>query len=89
MSDASIRTQHARLAAHERWARHDPVEGTAKARARFMASFLEKVDAESPGLPDEERLRRAEHLKKAHYTRLAMKSAEARRSNGRGGSAPS
>ncbi len=83
MSDASTRALHARLAAHEKWATHDPVKGTAAARAKFMASFLEKVDAECPGLPDEERLRRAEHLKKAHYTRLAMKSAEARKADRR------
>jgi hypothetical protein len=72
------RTLRARRAAHEKWAHTDPVEGTAKARAKFLASFLDEVD---PGrvLPEKERLRRAESARKAFYTQLAFLSAKARR----------
>jgi hypothetical protein len=71
-------SQRARIAAHSKWAKNDPVEGTAKARATFLQRFLDEVD---PGrtLPELERLRRAEHAKSAYFARLAFKSAKARR----------
>jgi hypothetical protein len=67
-----------RIGAHELHARHDPRETTANARATFLASFEAKVD---PGgsLPPAERARRAEHARKAHFARLALASARARR----------
>jgi hypothetical protein len=72
------RTQRARIAAHSKWAATDPVAGTAKARAAFLARFLDEVD---PGrvLPEAERLRRAEHAKSAYFARLAFASAKSRR----------
>jgi len=74
----SERELRARLAAHTKWAHTDPVEGTARARATFLASFLDEVDPERK-LPEGERLRRAENARSAHFTRLAYLSAKARR----------
>ena len=77
MSD-SIDVLRARLAAHAKWANADPVAGTAKARAAFLLKFIDQVDPDR-SLPEPERLRRAEHARKAYFTRLAMRSAVARR----------
>ena len=75
-SDARLR---ATIAAHERWARtSDRTAATAPARAALMAKFERQVDPEGM-LPHEERARRAEHARKAHFARLALKSARARR----------
>lgn len=76
---AGERRLRAQVAAHELHASHDSREITANARARFLQSFLDRVDEEHPGLSEPERLRRAEHLRKAHMARLALKSAQARR----------
>ncbi|WP_245612650.1 hypothetical protein [Actinotalea ferrariae] len=43
-----------------------------------MAKFERQVDPEGTLAPDE-RARRAEHARKAHFARLALKSARARR----------
>lgn len=61
----------AKIAAHESWA-HTPdrTARTQPGRAALDARFL----AEADGDPI-----RAEHLKKAHFARLALKSAQARR----------
>lgn len=72
------RRLRASLAAHEMHARHDPQEITAGARAGFLAKFLREVDATAPGLSEPERLRRAEHLLRAHMRRLALASSKAR-----------
>jgi hypothetical protein len=58
--------------------RNDPREITKAARAAFESKFEHDVDPEGV-LPVEERLRRAEMARKAHYTRLALASAQARR----------
>lgn len=73
----------ARLAAHERWARcPDPSAATAPARqaARKAAQdrFEREVDPDGT-LSPQERARRAESARKAYFTRLALKSAQARR----------
>jgi hypothetical protein len=61
----------ASLAAHESWANTvDRSARTAKARAARDARFLEQADGDPV---------RAEHLRKAHFKRLALKSAQARR----------
>jgi hypothetical protein len=72
------RSLRASIAAHEMHAKHDPHAITAKARAGFEARFLREVDEETPGLPDEERRRRAEHRMRAHMKRLALASSRAR-----------
>lgn len=74
----SERTLRARIAAHSRWAKEDPVAATAPARAGFEKRFLDEVDPDRV-LPEAERLRRAKHAKSAYFSRLALKSAQARR----------
>jgi hypothetical protein len=58
--------------------RYDSRELTKAARAAFESKFEREVDPDGI-LPLEERLRRAEMARKAHYARLALKSAQARR----------
>jgi len=67
-----------RLGAYTMLARHDPLEITRSAREAFRSKFEHDVDPDGV-LPLEERLRRAEMARKAHFTRLALKSAEVRR----------
>lgn len=43
-----------------------------------MAKFEEQADPNGE-LPADERARRAEHLRKAHFQRLALKSVQSRR----------
>ena len=76
------RSLRASIAAHTMHGRHDSREITASARHGFLAKFLTEVDAMTPGLPEPERVRRAEHLLRAHMQRLAMRSAKARRKAG-------
>ena len=75
------RTLRARLGAHMLHATHDPKETTAKARATFLGRFEDQVD---PGktLPPAERARRAEAAKRAYFTRLALRSSQARARRG-------
>lgn len=68
----------ARLAAHVLHASVDSREHTEPARRTFMARFEDQVDPDRV-LSPAERARRAEHAKKAYFTRLALKSAQARR----------
>jgi hypothetical protein len=75
------RTLQARLAAHSLHAQYDSRELTAKARAAspgqldYWMGVVDPDDTLDPG----ERSRRAEHARKAHFTRLALASAKARR----------
>jgi len=72
------RVLHARLAAHTLHSRYDSRELTAPARKAFLDRFEVEVDPDGV-LPEEERKRRAAHLRTAYFTRLALKSARARR----------
>ncbi len=83
MPSAEERTLSARIAAHSKWALYDPTEGTARARAAFMDRFALQADPEGK-LPAAERERRAEHLRKAYFTKLSLKSAKVRRAKKRG-----
>ena len=74
-SSESLSIQRARIAAYTRAAHYDGREVTAKARSTFLASFLAQVPDD---LPETERLRRADALRKAHFARLAYLSAKAR-----------
>ena len=74
--------QRGRLGAHAAHSRNDPRAMTAAARGAFLSSFERIADPDGV-LPDAERLRRAEHLKKAHFLRLAMKSAATRKARAR------
>ena len=76
-AQASLR---GRIGAYCLHATHDPRETTAKARAAFLAKFLDEVDPDCV-LPKSERLRRAACAKKAYFTRLALKSAKKRGMN--------
>ncbi len=67
------------IAAHERWSRCDDRHAaTAPARRAFDERFDRQVDPDGT-LPPAERALRAEHAKKAHFLRLALKSAQSRR----------
>lgn len=72
------RTMRARLAAHTLHAMVDSREHTEPARRAFMERFEDQVDPDRV-LSRAERRRRAEQAKKAYFTRLALKSAQARK----------
>ena len=74
----SERVLRARIGAYALHAKRDPRETTAAARHAFLSKFETEVDPEGI-LPSAERQRRAEAARKAHFTRLALKSAQARR----------
>lgn len=81
---AEERRTHARLAAYESWARtRDRKARTANARHAAMSRFEKQVDPHGE-LPPDERAKRAEAAKKAHYQRMALKSAQSRRRKGQG-----
>jgi hypothetical protein len=68
----------ARLGAHASWARtEDRTARMAPAWRASMARFDREVDPEGV-LPEDERARRAEHARKAYFTRLALLSSRAR-----------
>jgi len=74
----SQRSQQARRAAYSSWARTpDPAARTAPARQRFLARFELEVDPQGT-LPAAERLRRAEHAKRAYFSGLALRSSRVR-----------
>ncbi len=69
----------ARLAAHASWVRTaDPSARTEPARRALLDRFERQVDPDGVLSPDE-RARRAGHACKAYFTRLALRSAHARR----------
>lgn len=76
--DPSERSLRARLAAHTMHAKNDSRTTSAPGRAAFLSSFEQKVDPDGV-LPEIERKRRAEQLRRAHFARLALLSAQARR----------
>jgi hypothetical protein len=82
VSTNAERTLAGRIGAHQLHATHDPRETTRNARAAFLDRFEREVDPDGV-LEPRERTRRAGHARKAYFTRLALKSAQARRRNGR------
>ncbi|NEW49957.1 hypothetical protein GV792_07805 [Nocardia cyriacigeorgica] len=75
----SERALYGRLGAHESWSHtEDRAARTAPAREGFMDRFDRQVDPDRK-LTEAERARRAEHARKAYFTRLALKSVQARR----------
>lgn len=61
------------------WAHtEDRSKRTAKGRKAFLDKFERQVDPDETLTPAE-RAKRAEHARKAHFKRLALKSAQARR----------
>ena len=84
---SSERSLRAQIAAHESWARtEDRTARTAKARQAALNKFERQVDPDGILTPAE-RAKRAEHARKAHFKRLALKSAQARRRRTGGGAA--
>jgi hypothetical protein len=66
-----LRSLQGRIAAHESWARTENRSArTANARAAMWKKWLDEADGDPV---------RAEHLRKAFYGRMALKSAQARR----------
>lgn len=72
----------ASIGAHESWARTiDRTARTAPARKAFLDKFEVQVDPDGVLSPAERALR-AEHARKAHFQRMALKSARARKRRG-------
>ncbi|MDX3662373.1 hypothetical protein PV646_34145 [Streptomyces sp. ID05-26A] len=73
------RSLRARIAAHTSWANTaDPTARTAAARQASLDRFEKQVDPDGTMDPAE-RSRRAESAKKAHFLKMAARSAEVRR----------
>lgn len=71
MNTESERRLRSQIAAHESWAHtEDRAARTAPARRALDEKFLEQAGGDPV---------RAEHLRKAHFARLALLSASARR----------
>ncbi|WNI15539.1 hypothetical protein [Actinacidiphila sp. ITFR-21] len=78
--DPADRTLRARLGAHTQWANElDPVGRTAKARAAADDRFVKQAREKHPDATEEQIATTAEHLRKAHYVRMGLASAAARR----------
>jgi len=74
------RTLRAQLGAHAMWANTlDPASRTAKARSAANGRFEQQARAKHPDATDEQIARVAEHLRKAHFKAMGLKSALARR----------
>jgi hypothetical protein len=77
--DPEVRILRARLGAHASWANTlDPTSRTAKARAAADGRFERQAREMHPEANEEQVARVAEHLRKAHYQRMGLKSAMAR-----------
>jgi len=72
------RRLRAQAAAHTQWAKEpDPAGRTAPGRAAFMARFEREADPDGT-LDPAECARRAEHLRRAYFAKLALASSRAR-----------
>jgi hypothetical protein len=71
------RSTRARIGARHLHATHDSKLLTEAAREKFLGRFVDEVDPDRL-LPEQERLRRAEHAKRAYFAKLALRSARAR-----------
>ena len=78
ISHSSDLALYGRIGAYVTHSRHDAQEITAPARKAFLNKFLLEVDPHHE-LSEEERHRRADMARKAHFTRLGLKSAQKRR----------
>lgn len=76
--DFQTRRLISRIGAHALHAQRDPRQTTAAARAAFLDRFEREADPDCTLAPTE-RARRAHHLRKAYFAKLALKSAQARR----------
>ncbi len=78
MSTREQRQAWGRIGAHTVHSLHDSREITAPARRAFLDKFEQQVDPDGT-LDPQERAKRAEHAKRAHFQMLALKSAAARK----------
>ena len=76
-TEAPRRSTQSRINCLRRHALNDPREATAAARAAFADRWERQVDPDYQLAPDE-RARRAERLKRAHFLELALRSAQVR-----------
>jgi hypothetical protein len=76
--DATRRSLRARIAAHESWARTEDRAARTEAARRAADSRFERLVDPHETLDPRERAIRAASVRKAHFLRLAIKSAEAR-----------
>ncbi len=76
--DFQTRRLISRIGAHALHAQRDPRETTAAARAAFLGRFELEADPDGTLAPTE-RARRAHHLRKVYFTRLSLRSSQARR----------
>lgn len=83
MLSPTERSLRARIGAYSLHAQQDPRETTKPARAAFLASFEREVDPDGV-LTITERARRAAAARKAHFARMALQSARARRRKANG-----
>lgn len=81
MTDTSERTMRLRLAAYKSWAATtDRSARTAAARrASHWTRFLDRAREMHPNASEAQIEAAAKSLRKAHYTELALRSAQARR----------
>ncbi|WP_432124014.1 hypothetical protein [Streptomyces sp. C10-9-1] len=78
--DPEARSLRARLGAHASWANTlDPTSRTAKARAAANGRFERQAREKHPDATDEQIARVAEHLRKAHYSAMGLKSVMSRK----------
>lgn len=81
---AEDRSLIAKIASNASWAKtEDRAARTAPARRAMLARFESEVDPEGK-LPPADRAKRAESARKAHYQRMALKSAQVRRAKKEG-----
>ncbi|GAA4545689.1 hypothetical protein [Pseudonocardia xishanensis] len=86
-STPAERSLRARAAAHARWARcPNRTEATAAARAARDSRIEDRVDPDGVMSP-QDRARAVENYRRAHMTRMALRSAQARRRRRDGGAA--
>ena len=79
MEKSKQHQQAGRIGAHRKWAMtEDRSAATQAARDGLYRRFEDQVDPDRV-LPADERAKRAESARRAHYTRMAMKSANARK----------
>lgn len=88
MAEKSKQHQQAgRIGAHRKWAMtEDRSAATQAARDGLYRRFEDEVDPDRI-LPADERAKRVENARKAHYLQLAMKSVAARKGRAAGRSA--
>ncbi|MEV6313403.1 hypothetical protein AB0M10_33045 [Streptomyces sp. NPDC051840] len=83
------RSLRARIAVQTSWANTlDPTSRTAKARSAANGRFEQQARDLHPNATDEQIARVAGHLKSAHFSRMALASAKARRAKSAARSAP-